>query len=160
MVEWLSISCNSYILVVLFIKKLEKTFHARIPNESRVFRPKRPWRPEQLCSTKTLYFAPILGMWSDHDMIQPHAKYRRRERARSRSEKKKTAFDHLGRSQAPPSAPNGQNVGIQPFVSDDTFHVVGSSHDPTICKVKPFGKKMFDHFVRSQAAGGKTSPET
>jgi hypothetical protein len=86
---------------------------------------------------------------SDHDMIQPHAKYRRRERARSRPEKKKTVFDHLGRSQAPASAPNGQNVGIQPFVSGDNLHVVGSWHDPTTCKVsasrtsdKPFLGKI------------------
>jgi hypothetical protein len=32
----------------------------------------------------------------------------------------------LGRSQAPASAPNGQNVGIQPFISGDTLHVVGA----------------------------------
>jgi hypothetical protein len=77
--------------------------------------------------------------------------------------KKKTAFDHLGRSHAPASARIGQNVGIQPFVSGDTLHVVGSWHDPTTWKVsasrtsdKPFGKKKktFDHFVRFPAAGG------
>jgi hypothetical protein len=77
------------ILVVLLIRKLEKTFRTRIPNESRVFQPKRPWRPEPLCSTKTVHFAPTLCMWSDYGMIQPHAKYRRHGQARSRSEKRK-----------------------------------------------------------------------
>jgi hypothetical protein len=34
-------------------------------------------------------FPLILCMWSDHDTIRPHAKYQRRERPGSRSEKKK-----------------------------------------------------------------------
>jgi hypothetical protein len=67
-------------------------------------------------------------------------------------------FGYLGRSQAPASFPNGQNVGIQPFVLGDTLHVVGSwhdpatswhdPHDPATCKLsasrtkdKPFGTK-------------------
>jgi hypothetical protein len=46
---------------------------------------------------------------SDHAMIRPHAKYRRHERAISRSEKKKM-FDHFVRSQAAGGAQDGQNA--------------------------------------------------
>jgi hypothetical protein len=47
-------------------------------------------------SPKTGYFRSLLCMRSDHSMIRPHAKYRRRERARSRSEKRKQRFTMLG----------------------------------------------------------------
>jgi hypothetical protein len=47
------------ILDVFFIKKLKKHFAHKSP---RVFRPKRPWRPEPLCTTTSgkpiLYHAP------------------------------------------------------------------------------------------------------
>jgi hypothetical protein len=41
-------------------------------------------------------FPLILCMWSDPIRIRPHAKYQRREWSGSRSEKKKTTFDHCG----------------------------------------------------------------
>jgi hypothetical protein len=47
-------------------------------------------------SPKTGYFRSTLCMWSDHTMIRPHEKYRRRERARIRSEKRKRCFTMLG----------------------------------------------------------------
>jgi hypothetical protein len=64
-------------------------------------------------------------MWSDHGMIQPHAKYRRRKQAISRSENKKM-FDHFVRSQAAEGAQDGQNVARNLMVSVDSLHVVGS----------------------------------
>jgi hypothetical protein len=150
------------ILVVLFIKKLEGTFRARIPNESRVFRPKRPWRREPLCSTKTVYFAPILCMWSNHDMIQPRAKYSRRERARSRSEKRKLHLTiwgdrrHLRVPQmAKMSASSHSFQAILCMWSDHGMirpHAKYRRHKRAISRSEK--QKTFDYFVRSQAAGG------
>jgi hypothetical protein len=80
-------------------------------------------------------------------MLQPHAKYRRQKRARSRSENKQATFDHFVRSQAAGGVKDGQNVAQNWIFSVDTLHVVGSYHDPNVCKVsapripgKPFGK--------------------
>jgi hypothetical protein len=75
------------------------------------------------------YLAMLLFMWSNHNRIRPHAKYRRREQPESRSEKKKTGFDHFVRSQAAGGAQDGQYRTIR------CWHVVGSCHDPTTCKV-------------------------
>jgi hypothetical protein len=92
-------------------------------------------------------------------MIRPHAKYRRRERGRIRSEKKKGAFDHCVCYQAAGGVQDGQNVAQNWIFPVDHLHVVGSWHDPTACKVsasrtgqKPFGKTKttFYHVGLSQ----------
>jgi hypothetical protein len=83
-------------------------------------------------------------MWSDHGMIQPHAKYRHHEQVRSRSEKIKL----------PASAPNGQNVGIQPLVSGNTLHTHAKYRRRKRAIRRLEKKKTFEYFVRSQAAGG------
>jgi hypothetical protein len=57
-------------------------------------------------------------------MIRSHAKYRRRERLGSRSEKNNITFDHFVRSQAARGAQDSQNVDRNRIVSVDTLHVV------------------------------------
>jgi hypothetical protein len=74
-------------------------------------------------------------MRPDHGMIRPHEKYQRSERARSRSKKKKAAFDHFVRSQAAGGAQDGQNVAQNWIFPVNTLRVVGSCHDSTTCKV-------------------------
>jgi hypothetical protein len=70
-------------------------------------------------------------MWSDHGMIRPHAKWRRRgEWVRRRSTKNKATFDHFVRSQAAGDAQDGQSVPQNWIFSVDTLHVVGIANGP------------------------------
>jgi hypothetical protein len=82
--------------------------------------------PRQLGAHKMAKTSPKTGYFRSIRMIRPHAKYQHRERARSRSEKRKQCFTTLGSITRRVSAHNGQYITSRVYVSAVTWHVIGA----------------------------------